>query len=267
MSTPDFAGSIPSIYQADLVPLIFDAYARDMVPRLDLRPTSRVLELAAGTGVVTRQILAALAPDASLLATDVSKGMLAIAEQSIGGDPRVRFAIADACELQHPDASFDRIASQFGVMFFADKIRAMRQARRVLAPGGRYVFNVWDSLEHNPIAKIVHETAAAHFPANPPSFLGRMPFAYTDTAEIERVIRAGGFTSCHIERVKLPCIGASAEAAARAFIQGSPLCTEIVERGMTDLTRVREAAAGALAKRFGDHPCRATMQAIIVTAS
>jgi len=267
MTAPAFAGSIPQNYHTYLVPLIFDAYAKDMARRLAPGPNARVLELACGTGVVTKELLHAMPEDARLTATDLSLPMLEIARTFVGPDPRVTFQPADACAIPFGDRSFDLIACQYGVMFFPDKDKAMKEARRVLAPGGRYVFNVWGALAQNPIARVGHETVGKLYPNNPPTFLHRLPFGYSDKKELERVVRAGGFAHVEAQTVEFPCVAPSAEDAARGFIEGTPVAVELSERGVTDMTPVRRAVTEALAKEFGDRPCRATMSAVVVTAS
>ncbi len=264
-----FTGSVPQTYDRYLGPLLFAPYARDMVNRLQPKPNDRILELAAGTGIVTKLIAASLPSGATLTATDLKEPMLAVARNTPGlaNNPRVTFKEADACAIPFADASFDAIACQYGVMFFPDKLLAMREARRVLAPKGRYIFNVWDSFEHNPIPRIVHETVAAKFPTNSPNFLKATPYGYNDRAEIERVVRAAGFTNVAVETVEFPSSAPTAEDAARAFIEGTPLLAGIQERGVTDITPIRAAAAEALAKRFGAGPCKSTMRAVVFSVS
>lgn len=266
-ATSAFTGSVPKTYHAHLVPLIFEDYARDIVARLGPRTSDRILELACGTGIVTRHLVRAMPAGASLTATDLNEPMIEIARPYVGADARVTFQKANACELRFADRSFDALVCQYGVMFFPDKVRAMQEARRVLVPGGRYLFNVWDSLEHNPIPRIVHETIASMFPENPPHFLGQVPYGWFDRKEIERVVLAGGFARCDIESVGFPCVAATAEEAARGFIEGTPLLAALQERGIKDAAPCREAATKALADRFGDRPCRSVMRALVVTAS
>ncbi len=265
--TSAFVGSIPQTYHTCLGPLLFETYARDLVARLQPQPGSRILELACGTGVVTREFARSMPADASLTATDLNETMLNVARPFVGADPRVTFRQADACSLPFDDGSFDSLVCQYGVMFFPDKVQAMREARRVLVPGGRYLFNVWDSLEHNPIPRTVHETVAAIFPNSPPDFLKSAPYGYSDRAEIERVLRAAGFTDITAESLQFPSSAPTAEDAARGLVEGTPLLVALKDRGVTDPGDVRRAVAKALAARFGERPCRSTMRAIVFSAS
>lgn len=270
-TAPAFSGSVPKTYHDYLGPMIFDAYAKDMVvrlaPILKAKPNSRILELAAGTGIVTNLIAQSLPGGASLLATDISEPMLNLARNNFKGAPGVTFQVADACTLPCADKSFDLIVCQYGVMFFPDKVQAMKEARRVLAPGGTYFFSIWDALEHNPIPRTAHETLAALLPTNPIPFLAKLPFGYSDRAEIERAASAGGFANIKLETIAFPCSAPNASDAARAWIDGTPIFAGLTERGIPDPAPFRAAVEKALTTKFGAAPCKSTMQAIVATVS
>jgi ubiquinone/menaquinone biosynthesis C-methylase UbiE len=163
-----FAGSIPEIYDRFLVPLIFEPYARDLAARVAGLDPQNVLETAAGTGVLTREIASRLPAHARLVATDLNQPMLDLAAAQQGGAGRVAWRQADALALPFEDQSFDAVTCQFGVMFFPDKIQGYRQARRVLKPGGRFLFNVWDQISENDFADVVTQSLATLFPQDPP---------------------------------------------------------------------------------------------------
>ncbi|MGH8441293.1 MAG: class I SAM-dependent methyltransferase [Nevskiaceae bacterium] len=261
-----FTGSVPKIYETHLVPLIFEPYAADMVKRLaPLRP-ARVLEIAAGTGVVTRALSAAL-PDAEIVATDLNQAMLDQAA-AIGTRRKVEWRQADAQQLPFADASFDAVVCQFGVMFFPDRIKGYSEARRVLKPGGLYAFNVWDSLAENEFPRIVHETAAAMFPKDPPGFLGRTPHGYCDPKIIARDLAAAGFKKVpEITAVTARARAASAAGPATGYCQGTPLRAEIEARGAGRLQEATDAATAAIAKRFGSGAVEGTIQALVITVA
>lgn len=259
-----FLGSVPKSYHEYMVPMLFEPYARDMVKRAALKAGDRVLELACGTGIVTR-MLAEAAPGATILATDLNLAMVDVARVEAAA-PSITYDVANACSLPFADASFDVLVCQYGVMFFEDKVGAMKEARRVLKPGGRYIFNVWDSLERNPMPRTVQETLTKLYPANTPMFIPKAPFGWSDPQECERVTRAGGFTDVAIEHVEFPCRSRSAVDAARGWIEGTPVRGQLDERGVKDAAPVREAVAAALAAKFGAEPCVSTMRAMVVTA-
>jgi ubiquinone/menaquinone biosynthesis C-methylase UbiE len=129
----EFVGSIPTLYDQYLVPLIFEPYAVDLVQRLRARSLSRILEIAAGTGVVTRALASWLPEEVSIVASDLNQAMLDHAA-ALGTTRAVEWRQADAMELPFADAAFDAVVCQFGAMFFPDKARAFAEARRVLKP-------------------------------------------------------------------------------------------------------------------------------------
>src|SRR5690349_8292422 len=148
-----FAGSIPAIYDRYLGPLLFESYADDLATRLAALSPQTILETAAGTGIVSKAIADRL-PDARLTVTDLNPAMLEIAKTRVSGD-HVKFEAVDATSLPYRDGDFDAVACQFGVMFFPDRLAAYREVRRVLRPGGTFLFNAWCPLADNPLAKIV----------------------------------------------------------------------------------------------------------------
>jgi ubiquinone/menaquinone biosynthesis C-methylase UbiE len=268
MSSTDkvFAGAIPEFYDGYLVPLIFQAYARDIAGRVAaLRPT-RVLETAAGTGVVTRALAPMLGKDASYTVTDLNQPMLDRAKAQQARDARITWKQADALALPFPDASFDAVLCQFGVMFFPDRIAGYREARRVLKPGGTFLFNVWDRIENNDFGDVVTQAAAEIFPTDPPRFLARTPYGYHDKSRIDADLRAGGFSTIDIATVTETSAAKSARDPAIAFCQGTPLRGEIEAHDAGALEKVTAHAAQAIAKRFGSGPVKGKIQAHVVTA-
>ena len=271
MSTPDsdkvFAGSVPKIYETYLVPLIFQPYATDIAKRLAARPVKQVLEIAAGTGVVTRAMSASLRGDASIVATDLNQAMLDQA-MALGTQRPVEWRQADAMQLLFPDGSFDAVVCQFGVMFFPDKAKAFAEARRVLRPKGIFLFNVWDQISENEFADTVTTGLESLFPKDPPRFLARTPHGYHDRATIERDLRAGGFASpARIDTVAARSVAPTARHPAIAYCQGTPLRNEIEARGPSRLGEATDVAAEAVAKRFGRDAVDGKIQAHIVTVT
>jgi SAM-dependent methyltransferase len=259
-----FAGSIPELYDTYLVPLIFEPYAVDLVSRLRSTPVSRVLEIASGTGVVTRALASTLPEDVSIVATDLNQAMLDRAS-AIGSNRAIEWRQADAMQLPFPDQSFDAVACQFGIMFFPDKAKAFSEARRVLRPGGVFIFNVWDRLAENEFADTVTTALESVFPADPPRFLARTPYGYHDRRAIERDLATGGFTtSPQISTIEARSRASSARIPAIAFCQGTPLRSEIEARDAAGLGRATNIATEAMAKRFGRGAIHGKIQAHVV---
>ena len=268
MSSPDtdtvFSGSVPQIYQAFLVPLIFEPYALDLANRLASRPLTRVLEVAAGTGVVTRNLASTLPVSASIVATDLNQAMLDMAS-SIGTSRSVEWRRADALDLPFPDEAFDAVVCQFGVMFFPDRAKAFSEARRVLRPGGVYMFNVWDRIDQNEFAGAVTTALESVFPEDPPRFLARTPYGYSDRSTIERDLAAGGFPGPPaIATISSRSRAQSSRIPALAFCQGTPLRNEIEARDAGRLGEATDIAAEAIAQRFGQGEVDAKIQAHVV---
>jgi ubiquinone/menaquinone biosynthesis C-methylase UbiE len=261
-----FSGSIPEIYDRLLVPLIFEAHARDLAARVEaLQPTS-VLEIAAGTGVVTRAMAARLPHGTRYVATDLNQPMLdyAKSKQSEGG--QVEWRQADALALPFEDNSFDVAVCQFGAMFFPDKVRAYSEARRVLNTGGHFIFNVWDRISENEFADTITEALAARFPDDPPRFLARIPHGYYQDPQIRADLSSAGFAEIEIEPVGGRSRADSPRVPALAYCQGTPLRAEIEARDPAGLEAATEHAANALAQRFGPAAIEGRIQALVVTA-
>ncbi len=246
-----FAGSIPALYEEYLVPLIFQPYAEDLARRLASRPPSRVLEIAAGTGVVTRQLASVLPEASGIVATDLNGPMLEQAAR-IGTSRRVEWQQADAMNLPFEVDTFDAVVCQFGVMFFPDKAKAFAEARRVLRPGGMLLFSVWDRIEENEFAATVTSALASLFPEDPPRFLARTPHGYHDSTRIDRDLRDAGFTSpAVIQTVAARSRADSPRIPAVAYCQGTPLRNEIEARDPSRLEQATDQATAAVARQFG----------------
>jgi ubiquinone/menaquinone biosynthesis C-methylase UbiE len=263
MSTA-FAGSVPDNYDRYLRPLLFEPYAEDLVSRLDLKAGMTVLEIACGTGIVTRQLLARLPGDATLVATDISPAMLAIAAQRVSPDARLAWQPADALSLPFDDARFDAVVCQFGIMFVPDKIMGLSQMRRVLKPGGQLLLNAWDSLERNPVERTTHQALAATFPTNPPQFL-MLPYGFYDTVEIERIARAAGFATISVKPVACTGHTPSAHDAATGFVTGTPLAGELAEHQLSPAAAL-QAVERALTAAFGSGAIAAPHSALVLDA-
>jgi len=260
-----FSGSIAELYEKYLVPLIFEPYATDLANRLVSRSPASVLEIAAGTGVVTRALASALPESTSIVATDLNQPMLDQASK-VGTKRPVQWRQADAMQLPFPDAAFDAVACQFGVMFFPDKAKAFSEARRVLKPGGVLIFNAWDRIEENEFADVVTTALASVFPQDPPRFMARTPHGYNDRAAIERDLRSGGFAaSPKIDTVAKRSKAKSPRDPAIAYCQGTPLRSEIEERDPSRLEEATDLAEKAIARRFGSGAVDGKIQAHVVT--
>ena len=261
-----FAGSIPEIYDRFLVPLIFEPYAAGLAARIAGTNPRHVLETAAGTGVLTRAVASRLAETARLVVTDLNQPMLDRAAAQQPPDRRLTWQQADALALPFQDRTFDVVACQFGAMFFPDKVQGYREARRVLQPGGRFFFNVWDRIEDNEFADVVTQALAAVFPDDPPRFMARTPHGYDDVERIRAELKAAGFTDVSVDTVSERSKAPSPREPAVAYCQGTPLRNEIEARDASRLDEATQKAAEALQRRFGNGPVDGLIQAHVISA-
>jgi SAM-dependent methyltransferase len=260
-----FAGSIPEVYDKYLVPLIFEPYAIDLSTRLAARSPAKLLELAAGTGVVTRR-LALEHPATDITATDLNQPMLDRA-LSVGTARPVTWRQADAQALPFEDGVFDAVVCQFGAMFFPDKARAFSEARRVLKSGGLLLFNVWDRIAENEFAACVIDALHAIIGSDSSDFMTRVPHGYHERAAITRDVVAGGFAPPDIRVVAAHSVASSPRIPAIAFCQGTPLRGEIEARGPDELEVATGLAERALAAKFGSGSVDGRIQALVVAAT
>ena len=261
-----FAGSIPENYDRYMVPLIFEPFAADLARRAAAFSPGAVLEIAAGTGVVTRALAPKLSPGANYIVTDLNQPMLDYAASRQAPDDRIEWRQADALALPFQKAAFDLVCCQFGAMFFPDRLSAYREARRVLKPGGHLLFNVWDRIEENVFADDVTNALAKIFPHDPPRFLARTPHGYHDTALIHSELEGAGFSRVEIETRAEQSRAPSPRLPAVAYCQGTLLRNEIEARQAGKLEAATDYAASAIADRHGRGEVAAKIQAHIIMA-
>lgn len=260
-----FAGSIPEAYDRYLVPLIFQPYATDLASRVESLGPGALLEVAAGTGAVTRELATRL-PDTTLItATDISRPMLDHAS-AIGTARPVTWRQADVMDLPFGDDSFDAVVCQFGVMFFPDRPRAFAEIRRVLRPGGTFVFNVWGGLDENDFIRCVNEALTAVFPEDPPLFAARVAHGYHDAAVIRGDLASGGFDSrASFEAIDAYSRAESSRIPAIGFCEGTPLRNWIEARGASRLQEATAAAASAIEQHFGPADVEGKIRGYVIT--
>jgi ubiquinone/menaquinone biosynthesis C-methylase UbiE len=261
-----FAGSIPENYDRYMVPLIFEPYAADIARRAASLSPSTVLETAAGSGVVTRALAPKLSPGTSYVVTDLNQPMLDYAASRQSPDSRIKWRQADALALPFENAAFDLVCCQFGAMFFPDRLSAYREAKRVLKPGGHFLFNVWDRIEENEFADDVTNALARIFPNDPPRFMARTPHGYHDTALIRSELEEAGFSRVVIETRAEQSRASSPRIPAAAYCQGTLLRNEIEAREAGKLESATDYVTSAIADRHGRGEVTAKIQAHVIVA-
>lgn len=261
----NFAGSMPEFYDSCLGPAWFELFAADLAGRLPPKPPGDALEIACGTGIVTRRLRERLDPSVRLVASDLSKAMLDFARAKLGDRDAIEWREADAARLPFGDAEFGAVVCAFGVMFVPDKQAAFREARRVLKPGGTLLFNVWDRIEENPHALAFSEVIEGLFPGDA-EMRFRGPYEMADPALLRGMLTGAGFKEIRIGTTRIPGGRVSARKLAIGHIRGSPRSALIEKRGVA-VDRVVELATAAIAKVGGADPYDGNAQAVVVEAS
>lgn len=262
-----FAGDIPAFYDDYLVPLIFGQYAEDLAARVAVRNPRRVLETAAGSGVVTRALAGKLTAGAQYVVTDLNQPMLDHAKKMQGPDSRIRWQQADALDLPFDEDVYDVVCCQFGVMFFPDRRKGYAEARRVLTPGGAFIFNVWDKIEENEFADAVTKAAGEIFHEDPPVFLARTPHGLHDVDMIRSELVDTGFAYVEFETISGTSVAPTPRDPAIAYCYGTPLRNEIEARDASRLDEVTERAARRIETEFGRGPVSGKIQGHVFVAT
>lgn len=261
-----YTGAVPEIYDRYLGPTLFEPFAADLVHRLNVPETASVLELACGTGIVTRRLRDRLPPGTTLVATDLDEAMLSVARRKFRPGEDVEWEQADAVSLPFPPSAFEAVVCQLGLMFFSDKKAALREVHRVLSPGGTFAFNVWDSIGHTGFCDVANRTICSSFEQDPPNFYD-VQFGFYDRELIRTLLYSTGFIDIEMSILILECTSPSASDAAQGLVEGTPVGAAIKERPGASIGGVKAAVARELAAQFGNNPVSATMRAIVCTAT
>jgi SAM-dependent methyltransferase len=251
---------MPDAYDRALGPALFGPYATHLATVAASLAPQRVLELAAGTGIATAELVRAL-PTAEIVATDLNAAMVAWAADRIVGPTWLQ---ADAQSLDFPDESFDLVACQFGVMFFPDKPAAYAETARVLKPGGTMLFNVWDVVEGSDLVAELVECLETLLPNDPPTFLSRVPYGYGLPDQIRADLQAGGLRTESIDRIVLRGHASSARTFTEGFCLGTPLRFALEERG--SLEALTQALVDDMTARLGEGRVEGDLAGFVVSA-
>src|SRR6266496_5914697 len=266
VSTPayDFSGSIPYHYEQYLGPMFFEPYAIEVSKRINPSSVHLALEIASGTGRVTRHLRERIPAASKLVASDISEDMLSVAKEKLRNFD-IDWQIIDAQQLPFNDNSIDLVVCCFGYMFVADKPKAFAEAHRVLVPGGTLLFTTWDKLELN-AASNAYRKAAKKYLEDPLPESYNLPFSMNDETVIKSLLQDAGFSKITIEKVKKVSVSQTAKEAANGLAQGGLIYNEIIKRNPAWIEEIKATVEKELTDKFGAAPMIAPMRAIITQA-
>jgi ubiquinone/menaquinone biosynthesis C-methylase UbiE len=260
-----FKGSVPQNYDNFLGPFLFEPYAIDLAQRVRPNNPEHVLELACGTGRVTSHLVNVLSEQSTLIASDLNADMLAIAKQRVS-NPKVKWEVIDAQSLPFEDNCFDLIVCQFGIMFFPDKRKALKEAYRTLVLKGYLLFNSWDSLGHNPASAIIHEVMQEVLGKEAPDFFVKAPFSFYNPDLIKELLGEAGFQNINIEKVSKNSYAPSVETVVQGLLKGTPVAAVLADKSTAAQEELVARSTEKIAKKYGSENLVIPMQAIVVTA-
>ena len=260
-----FGGEISQYYENHLGSFVFESFAVDLTSRIDWTGVGEILELACGSGRLTRHILEQLPPTVVFTATDLNEDMIGVAKDKVPSD-RVRWAPADMQDLPFKGESFDLIVCQFGIMLVPDQEKALAEIFRVLRPGGKVLFSTWTDLHYNRLWEI-GSTVIKSIVGISPIERNPGPFALGDEPAVEDMLTKAGFGDIQGTVVTNTGEIESAERAAFGFIYGLPISLFIEKEKPGVLQTILRIMEEQLRAELGDHPLRVPQKALVVEAT
>jgi len=257
----DFSGSVPKHYDQFSGPMFFEPYAIEVSNRIDPSSVNVALELASGTGIVTRHLRAVLPSTTKLIASDISADMLAVAKEKLKGLD-INWEMIDALQLPFEEESIDLVVCCFGYMFVQDKLKAFTEAFRVLRPGGMLLFTTWDNLELIG-ASFVYRNIAKRYLKEPLPDSYNLPFSMYDETAIKKMLQEAGFSKISIEKVSKLSISPTAKEASEGLTQGGVIYNAIMSQNPRWIEEIKTLVEKELTGKFGAAPMIAPMSAVI----
>jgi ubiquinone/menaquinone biosynthesis C-methylase UbiE len=264
-TTLQFNGQIPRHYEDLLSPFLFDAFSADLIERINFATAHNVLELASGTGSVTKQLLLHLPPGSHLTATDLEPAMLEVAKQQVS-NTNVSWDVVDMTNIPYADGQYDLIVCQFGLMLVPEKLKALSEMYRVLKKGGRLVFSVWAEIENNPVWDISGKVIETFFGSNP-MLQNPGPFSLSVKEDALQLLENVGFRHTAVSAVARTGTVASAAMATTGFIQGLPVFTAISKKDPSLISQIEKELELQLSARLGNLPLQSPLKAWVFETS
>jgi SAM-dependent methyltransferase len=263
-TTLSFDGQIPRNYEDILTPFLFDPFSAELMEQIDFSNAHKVLELASGTGSLTRLLVKQLSAGAHLTATDLQAGMLEIARQQVNS-AQVSWDAVDMTSIPYKEDLYDLIVCQFGLMLVPDKLTAISEMHRVLRKGGRLVFTVWSDIEDNPVWAISGKVIE-RFLGTDPMLQDPGPFSMADKEHTLQLLGQAGFLQTSSRLVTQSGTTESAHLAAKGFIQGLPVFMTIHKKDPALAMEIEQALALKLTSELGDLPMHSPLSARVFEA-
>ena len=259
--------SAPEAYERYLVPPLFAPWAERLVDRIDPGGADRVLDVGCGTGIVARRVASRLEAEGSVIGLDANEGMLAVAEAAPAGSrPAIDWRQGDATDLPFPDGAFDSVCCQQVLQFVSDPVAALREVRRVLAPGGRVAASVWRPLDDNPGYAVLAAALERHVGDDAGAMM-RSPFPEWRVDDLRTLARDAGFAdpsvAIEIGSVRYP----SADEFVRREAASSPLSGPLGDLDPADREALARDVGDALRAYTDDEGIVFPMEATVVTAA
>lgn len=259
-----FSGSVPRNYDDYLGPLLFESFAIDLASRVNIAEGSTILELAAGTGRLTRHLINQIPDSASLTATDLNADMLELGKEKIP-DEKITWAVVDMLDIPYEDETFDLIVCQFGVMLVPDQLKVLQEIHRVLKKGGKVIYSVWGDITRNGIWNIGAKVVKSYLAIDPIMQVPG-PFSMQDESLVLKLMMEAGFGNSNIEAVTKQGTTPRAAVAAQGFIQGLPIYMIIKKKDPALVELIQEALEKELIKELGDVPMETPLYTLVITA-
>jgi ubiquinone/menaquinone biosynthesis C-methylase UbiE len=249
-----FTGARSSHYDNLLGPFLFEPYGKEMANRVPIKNVESILELASGTGRVTRHLRERLPSTVRLVATDLSPDMLDIAKGKFSDAKAVEFIVADMQKLPFGANNFDVVVCQYGIMFPPDKQKVFDEVFRVLKPGGQFLFSTWERTERVEIFKLIYNELVIPFFAgeDPARFV--VPFSLHDPAQLNAFLTKSNFSQPKVERVVLNGVAPSAHDLVQGFFVTHALGQEVADRDPLAFEQISRKMEETIIKKFKDKP-------------
>ncbi len=259
-----FAGEVAANYEEFLGPMFFEPYAIEVASRIDPASIRLAVEIASGTGRVTRHLRERIPASAKLIASDISEDMLSIAKKKLK-DFDIEWKIIDAQSLPFDDNSADLVVCCFAYMLVPDRAKALAEAHRILRPGGMLLFTTWDKLELNAASHIYRKIAKKYL-GDVLSEAYNLPFSLYDDTLIRSLLQDAGFSKIAIGHVIKSSFCRTAKEAVNGLAQGGMIYNEIMKRNPAWMDEIKDMAEKELSEKFGAEPMIAPMSALISQA-